>query len=147
MIPNFFNKRPIPEKLPEEMESVIEELRGVIGKEECLRWAYEIMIQRYRGYRFRTYWRFGEAFETDVEKLWQKTGFLHCHNMNYLFRILLVKSGWFGDDDIKLKYSLVWYISPHQYLQIKLDDNSFINVDIWNHNYGKKFGDYARGFH
>jgi len=147
MIPNFFSKKPIPDKLPLEMEKIVEELKRFESKEECLKQAYGIMAGRYRGYRMRTYIRIHEAFCTDLEKLWRKTGFLHCHVMNYLLRVLLVKSGWFQDDEIELKYSLVWYISPHQYLRVKVGDNKFINVDVWNAFYGKKFGDFARGFH
>ena len=147
MIPNFFRKKPIPDKLPAEMEQIVEELKHLNSKEECLKRAYEIMIGRYRGYRFRTYWQLHKAWEMDLEKIWKKTGFLHCHAMNYLLRVLLVKSGWFQDDDIQLKYSLVWYVSPHQYLRVKIEDNKFVNVDVWNYNYGKKFGDYAHGFH
>lgn len=147
MIPNFFRKNQIPDKLPVEMEKIVAELKQTGSQEECLRRAYEIMVRRYRGFRFRTYLRIHEAFETDLEKMWKKTGFLHCHVINFLLRVLLVKSGWFQDADIKFKYSLVWYVSPHQYLQIKVGENKFINVDVWNYHYGKKFGDYARGFH
>jgi hypothetical protein len=147
MIPNFFSKKPIPDQLPFEMQTIVEELKLSANKEECLKQAYKIMTSRYRGFRFRTYIKIYEAFETDLEKLWCKTGFLHCHVINYLLRVLLVKSGWFDDDDIQLKYSLIWYVSPHQYLQVKVGENKFINVDTWNHHYGKRFGDYARGFH
>ncbi len=105
------------------------------------------MTEKFRGYRFRTYTKIHLAFETNLGKLWQRTGFTHCHTMNYLLRVLLIKSGWFDDDDIKLKYSLVWYISPHQYLRVMVGENKYLNVDVWNHHYGKRFGDYARGFH
>lgn len=129
------------------MEKIVEELKQATGKEECLRRAYEIMIKRYRGFRFRTYIQIHKAFHSDLERLWNKKGFMHCHVMNFLLRVLLIKSGWFSEDDIELKYSLVWYISPHQYLRVRVGENKFINVDVWNAFYGKKFGDYARGFH
>lgn len=147
MIPNFFKKQPIPEKLPTEMEKIIQVLKATTSQEGCLRLAHETLISKYYGSRLKTYGRIYEIFETDVERLWSKSGFLHCHVLNYLLRILLIKSGWFSDDDIKLKYSLVWYISPHQYLQIKTKENKVINVDIWSYIYGNKLGDYARGFH
>ena len=147
MLLNFFTKLPIPNKIPEEMQKIAEELSRSASKEDCLKSAYEIMTQKYRGYRFRTYTKIHLAFETDLEKLWQRTGFMHCHAINYLLRILLIKSGWFDDSDIRFRYSLVWYISPHQYLRVKVGDDKCLDVDIWNHHYGKEFGDYAHGFH
>ena len=147
MIPNLCYKIKIPDKIPNEMQQVVDELKKSKSKEECLRRAYEVLTKKYRGYRFRTYLKIWLVFVTDLEKLWQRTDFLHCHTMNYLLRALLIKSGWFSEDDIKLKYSLVRYISLHQYLEIKVALDKFINVDIWNANYGKGLGDYAHGFH
>ena len=67
-------------------------------------------------------------------------------NLNYLFMIFLVKSG-FDYKDINPKWTLVYYLSPHQYLNIKINKKKPINVDSWGKSYGIKFGDYARGFH
>jgi len=86
-------------------------------------------------------------FISDVDKIWAKKGFLHCNVLNYLMRILLIKSGLFNEKDIKLKWTLVWYVSPHQYLEIKINPNEIINVDLWANAYGVCFGDYAHGFH
>ncbi len=147
MLPNFFTKLPIPDKIPDAMQKIAEELGRSVNKEDCLKRAYEIMTQKFRGYRFRTYIKIHLAFEADLEKLWARAGFMHCHTMNYLLRVLLIKSGWFDDLDIQFGYSLVWYVSPHQYLCVRVGDDQYINVDVWNHHYGKKFGDYARGFH
>ncbi|MBT4541212.1 hypothetical protein HOC35_06900 [Candidatus Woesearchaeota archaeon] len=66
--------------------------------------------------------------------------------MNYLLRLLLVKSKHFKEKDIVHKYSLVYYTSPHQYLNVKISKNKTINVDIWGAANGIKFGDYANGF-
>ncbi len=105
------------------------------------------MTTKYRGYRLKTYLNFFQIFIFDITKLWNRTGFIHCHNANYLMRILLVKSGFFKNSDIQNKWTLVWYFSPHQYLQIKLNNGSTINIDIWGSAYGVKFGNYAHGIH
>jgi hypothetical protein len=119
---NFFSKTKIPEKLPEEMQKIINEMKQLSSQEQCLRKVYDIMANRYRGYRFKTYTRLSQIFRFDIQKLWGKIGFIHCHNANYLMRILLVKSGFFNNNDIENKWTLVWYISPHQYLRVKLDN-------------------------
>ncbi|MEW6610493.1 MAG: hypothetical protein AB1352_02620 [Patescibacteria group bacterium] len=146
MIPNLFKKEPIPEKLPVDMMKVVEELKRCQNQDECLQRAYDILTTKYRGYKFRTYTRFWEMFETDLDKLWARSGFLHCHLMDYLMRVLLVKSGWFRDEDLVLKITFIWYISIHQHLLVHMRDGRQIHVDIWYAHYGKKLGDYARGF-
>ena len=125
MIPNLFSKLKIPEKLPKDMQRVVEQLKKSKNKEDCLKKAYYIITRKYRGYHVKTYTHFFKVFITDVNKLWDKRGFLHCTHMNYLMRILLVKSGFFKDDEVTPKLTLVWYKSIHQYLSIKINRNKY----------------------
>ena len=94
-----------------------------------------------------TYLKLWRVWEIDLNKIWLRSGFLHCTAMNYLLRILLIKSGWFKEDDIRLGFSMIWYISIHQYLKVRLAPAEWMKVDIWYHYYGKKLGDYGHGFH
>lgn len=156
---DLLSKTPIPNKLPKQMQETINELKTSLDKEDCLRRAYEILIAKYRSQRIKTYTKLFNVFSNDIDKMWSQTGFLHCTNMNYLMRTLLIKSGFFNDSDIALKWTMVWYISPHQYIQVNMgmspnallsrnsQNNKKINIDIWGKSYGIKFGDYARGFH
>lgn len=143
---DLFSKTPIPDVLPDEMRETISDISNSSDKKDCLKKAYGILAAKYRGYKIKTYTKLFEIFLRDLAALWGRSGFLHCTNINYLLRILLVKSGFFTDDDIRLRWTLVWYISPHQYVQVKVG-NQWINVDIWAHAYGVKLGDYARGFY
>jgi len=143
----FFSKTKIPKNLPKEMQKIIHKIKELSNQKQCLRNVYEIITDRYRGYRFETYTKLFQMFTLDVQKLWNGTNFIHCNNANYLMRILLVKSGFFNNNNIENKWTLVWYISPHQYLRIKLNNRQYINIDIWGAAHGIKFGDYAHGFH
>jgi hypothetical protein len=145
---NFFlSKTSIPESLPEGMQMVIEQLKNSLNQEDCLKNAYEIMTKKYRGYRVKTYSQLYKVFESDLEKMWERNGFMHCHSLNYLMRILLVKSGHFENGAIENRWTAIWYISPHQYLNVRLENGNSVNVDIWGAVYGIEFGDYAHGFH
>lgn len=143
---DLFGKTSIPRVVPDDMRRAIDELKRAKNKSDCLRRGYEILIGKYRGYRLKTYLRLGEVFGVDIDELWNKKDFLHCTNINFLMRILLIESGHFREDEVRIRWTLVWYISPHQYLQIKVD-NSWVNVDIWGYTHGIKFGDYAHGFY
>lgn len=143
---DFFVRTPLPVEMPSEVMEIVDDLKKSPGKEDCLRKVYFLLSSKYQGARVKTYLKLPLVFKKDVCFLWNQDGFLHCTNINYLARILLIESGFFKEEDIVLKWTLVWYISPHQYLRVKMIDDEFINVDIWAKNYKIEFGDYARGF-
>lgn len=143
---DLFLKTPVPDVLPDEMQKIVDEMKKSLNKDDCLKMAYNIMIEKFRGYRIKTYLKLFDVFESDIAVLWNKNGFLHCNNMNYILRILLIKSGFFVEDDIRLRWTQIWYISPHQFVQVRID-GKWINIDIWAHAYGINFSDNAHGFH
>ena len=147
MIPNIFYRPRLPKKLPPGMRRWVDQLRGAPSKETCLRRAYALMSKKYRGYRIKTYTQLLNIFRTDLDTLWNQHGFLHCTTMNYLFRVLLVKSGQFSESDLRFRWCLVWVVSPHQYLQVRIRPGIWIDVDLWGKAYGIKLGDHAQGFH
>ena len=144
---HFLSKTKIPDELPKSMENAIEELKRTSSQEECLKKAYEIMTKRFRGHRFKTITRIPQIFSFDIESFWNTPGFMLCHNMAWLLRILLVKSGHFENEDLISKWTQVWYISPHNYLKVKMKSGKVINVDTWGASQGIKFGEYAHGIH
>lgn len=139
---DLFSKTPLFDNLPLAIREPIDTLKHCADKQQCLERAYQILAGKYHGDLLKTYTRFWLIFERDLDKLWNRSGFMHCANVNYLLRTLLVKSGFFVEADIRLRWTLVWYFSPHQYLQAKIGDK-WINVDIWGGHYGIKLGDYA----
>jgi hypothetical protein len=143
---NFFHKRQVPDNLPAAMEDAVANLKECKNQEDCLSIAYSLLTKKYFGARIKTYTHFFDLFIDDPNTLWQKNGFLHCTNSNHLLRILLLKSGFFRDEDISTLWTLIWYISPHQYLSIKMQDGRTINIDMWSKTYGVAFGNYAHGF-
>ena len=147
MLPHLICRNKIPEKLPKEMDFIVKRLKKAKNKEECLKKAYDILSKKYRGYKWRTYTRIHELFMRDVNKIWAKKVFLHCTNINYLLRILLIKSGFFKEGDIKLKWTTLYLLSPHQYVIVRINKKKYINIDIWAKPYGIKLGDHAHGTH
>jgi hypothetical protein len=146
MFPNFFKKEVLPTELNSTFNSIVKHLDACSNKEEALKEAYNIIANRFSSSRFKIFIKLKRGFVKNPDKMWEKK-FLYCFQVNYLLRMFLVKSKWFKDEDIKLKFSFVYYIIPHQYLKIKVADNQYMNIDPWGYDYGIKFGDYLYGFH
>ncbi len=142
----LFGKSALPLDVSSEMSEELARLQKCRTKELYLKEAYNLITTRYESGRVDTVLRIHELFSASTGDLWNRNGFLHCTNQNYLLAVLLVKGGHFRESDIRPKWTLIAYFSPHQYLKIRLDRDTWINVDCWGRHYGVRFGDYARGF-
>jgi hypothetical protein len=143
----FLSKTKVPEKIPKGMQEAILHLKSCKNQWDCLEKAHGIMAQKYHGEHFGTFLKFPKIFESDLEKMWSRSGFMHCHNLNFLMRILLVRSGFFQNDKIENKWTTIWLIFPHQYLRVKLKNGETTEVDVWGAAHGIRLGDHAYGFH
>jgi len=146
MIPNLFSKEPIPEKIPKDMEKKIKEFVKGKNKEEFLKESFFYLASRYSGSRINFVLKFGRLFEKNIFAIWSYRTYVHCTTMNYIFRIMLVKSGLFKDDDITLKLTNSWYVMVHQYLDIQFSENKHVTLDPWNYPFGIDYGKYGHGF-
>ena len=90
MIPHLFSKEPISKITDKNLQQAIIYVKHAHSKEEALKRAFKIIVNKYKGYRFRTYIFFWEALEKNPNKLWQRTGFMHCTHQNFLLRVLLI---------------------------------------------------------
>ena len=59
---------------------------------------------------------------TDLRTLWEKKGYLHCHQHNILIQKLLIETERFNKKDFKFKLTSV-YSEIHQYLKVNVSDN------------------------
>lgn len=116
----------VPDEIPAEMEKVCSDLRECKNQSETVRKAYEIVTSRFAVSRLHTYLRLGALMDKNLHSVWHRTEYLHCTHLNHLMKVLLVHSGWFHSRDIRIRWTLVWGISPHQYLRIRLNDGSHI---------------------
>jgi len=120
-------------------------LKKTKTKRACCKQAYYLLTARYHGQRLKTYLFAYRIFEKKREKILKRKGFLHCTSLNFLLRELLLESGKFSQRDIRTKWTLTWWISPHQYLEVRTEDGWQV-VDCWGKKYGIPYGKCARGF-
>jgi hypothetical protein len=142
---NLFYKEPIPKIRNKGLAAAINKLSKQKDNKYAVEQALEILAKKYKSKRFSTYIFFYKIFENNPNKLWTRTGFMHCNQQNFLLRLLLVKSGKVEDSEIKFGYSMIWYMSLHQYLKIKVGD-IYLAADPWNYSRGAALGKYASGF-
>ncbi len=144
---DFFLQNPeIPPTTHPQLKAAINKLKHMSSEKKAIEAAFELLAKKYKSGRFRTYLYFWRAFETDPNRLWDRQGFLHCHQQNFLLRLLLVKSGWIRAESLRPGYSLVWYVSPHQFLVYQKGKHRRLALDPWNYHHGTKIGEYATGF-
>lgn len=134
------------EVLPESMRLLAKEIGREPSQEAALRYAYDALGKKYRGYRILTFLRLDCLFIHNLSTLWERSGFLHCHHLNYLLRTLLVASGKFQNDAIVAHWTQIWLFSPHQYLTVEFADGRKVEVDLWGLVYGIPYGSHAHGF-
>jgi hypothetical protein len=124
---------------------IAKDIQRVRTQEMALRSAYDLVSSRFEASRWKTFGQFWKFFRTDLEKLWKKKGFIHCTHMNRILKRLLVESGQFKESDITFKWTVLSFVSPHQYVEVKMKSGKKIAVDVWGKAYGIPFGEYARG--
>lgn len=146
MIPDLFSKYPIPEKLPDEMEATIKELSQGATKKVYLEKVFHLLGDRHRGHRFNVASHFCLLWKMDLGWLWKRRGYFHCTQLNYLLRVMLVRSDLFTENEVELKWSQVLFLTPHRYLRVRMSQDTYINADLWAYRFGMPLGQYAYGF-
>jgi hypothetical protein len=136
-----FHKDELPAHIPLGMQKEIERLRShAENKEDFLVKSLELLTTRYSGAMLRTITQLDLLFK-DIDWVWKHRGFVHCTQQNLMLRIFLVRSGYFSDDDIRLRHTFFW-LDIHQYMQLKLN-GQWVNVDPWATFRGKPIGEHA----
>ncbi len=136
-----FKKSGLPDKIPQEMQKEINRLKKrAKSKREFLLLAYGYLGKRFHGGRFRTFTHFGLMFKP-IGELWSRKGFVHCTAHNHFLRIFLVKSGFFREEEIRLRHTFINF-NIHQYVQVYLDGR-WTDVDLSGISFNVPFGKHA----
>ena len=148
-IPNLLSKAKIPRRLPSEMKKEVKKLKKLKSSSAVLREAYNFIAETFGKYsrRHMVVARFFRLFLKDVGALWsykyKGDHFLHCLQLNYLLRVLLIKSGKFKEKDIGLVDIFHMPFSIHQYLVVRVG-KKWVDVDVWYSKLGVPFGQHRK---
>ena len=148
VVPNYgWKKTPLPHGISDQLLREIESLAKMYRTPDMfLRAAFELISKRYPvKSRIGVIRHPFSVFVKSPEKLWNMHGsYLHCHQMNLLLRIFLVKSNLFKDEHIEPHYSIL-NLFTHQYLHVKVDDDTLF-IDPWAFKFRVPFGKFAQGW-
>ena len=144
-IPNLGYRRKIKGKIPifvrQEMIKIGENSKT---KREVLEKVLEFQHKYFYSEMRQVYRQFFLLFEGNFQKLWNKKGFLHCHQQNFVLRVLLLQTKRFKEEDIRLKVTFC-YFNIHQYMKLKVDDET-IKVDPFAISLGYHIGEVLPNF-
>lgn len=145
-----WRKEKLPEDIPAVWQSEIDNLKKrAASRQEFLSLAYDYLGQKYTYSappffrRFQVFPNFPTLF-TSLSGLYERKGFMHCTQLNLLLRLFLTKSGFFREEDIRIKHVFVNFFI-HQYLQIKVD-GAWLDVDLFGYSSGLKIGQSLKFF-
>ena len=133
LIPNLGRKRKLDESLPKDVsEKMIKIGKSSKTKMDVLEQVVDFMLQKFHSKFSQAIPQFSLLFEKSFNKLWEKGGFLHCHQHNLILRYLLLGTKRFTEDDIKIRITHC-YATIHQYFKInvseKKKEKKWISVD------------------
>jgi len=131
----------IPEQLPDDFEAAITELNRSTDNLEFIQKAYDFVNSRYTSLSYKYLTQPEKLFTTNAEEIWYQTGYQPCDKQTYILQLILIKSGRFQPNEIKIRSILS--LRPHQYLEINLNQSK-IALDMWGADHGVAFGNYYK---
>lgn len=151
VIPHLgFKKDSLPKNIPVGWQKEIEFLKNKANNaEEFLFLTYNYLGQKY-SYKSRPFFRRFKIFPNfrtlflGLDELYRRKGFMHCTQLNFLLCLFLINSGFFKEEDIRLKHVFVNFFI-HQYAQVHLN-NKWVDVDIFDYSNGLKIGEHLKTF-
>lgn len=145
VIPHLgFEPEKIPDNIPTGMLFEIERLKNESADAgEFLEKAWGFIGDQYHSERLNTVFKFGYLFKSP-EEIWNMRGYIPCTQSSFLFRIFLVKSGFFREQDIIARHNFVNFCI-HQYLRIWINDR-WLDIDVGEKKRGMKLGQHLKWF-
>lgn len=137
-----FWKERVPKMVPRSLDAKI---RGLKMKskspEKFVRASYDLLRKKYHGSHALTFLRPDIVFSRNLEKMWSRSGYLSCNQVNWILYIMLVRSGFFSEGDVRFRCTITPRLMIHQYAEVRLG-SKWIPVDVWASRYNRSFGEH-----
>ena len=144
VIPNLwwkrrYDKNDIPKDVMRKMMAI-----GKTGtKRKVLEKALKLQYTRFYAKTMQVWVQWRIWFVSSFRELWNKGGFIHCHQHDLVLRHLLLASGRFKEEDIKIRITN-YRLNIHQYILVNVGENGkkdWIKVDAFAVGIGYDIGE------
>lgn len=127
-----FERYNLPTDLPVEIRNTISTLENrSTDKQSYLQAVYDVVLDKnlhqWKHTRFKAATRLPRAFVKDLNEIWETQDFVFCMAINFVVFVLLAKSKFFKEDDVRVRHVFANFII-HQYLQVKVGEK-WVDVD------------------
>ncbi len=140
VIPHL-KQTPLPEKLPRDLQQIIQDLKKKHPtKEAFLKAAYGVVTTRFTGTMTGQFRHPRITLSKDINKIWNTPGIQPCTTQNFVLRTMLIKSGLFKKSEIRNFHAIV-RANIHQIIGIKIN-NKWVYTDPWAKYYNTPLGEY-----
>jgi hypothetical protein len=142
----FFVPDKIPANIPNDMQKIVDALGNESTSDmDFLQKAYDAVNSHYTSPSMGYLKEPQRLIEKNLDNIWANTGYFPCDKQNYVLKVMLVKSRWFNETDVKETFTSC-IITPHYYLKIKMNNGTYIDADMWGADHGYKLGEHAGGY-
>ena len=130
-----------PAEVPNEVREAIADLESKTADQQAyLQAVYDLVLEKtlhqWQHTRFKAGTRIYRIMVRDLKEIWSTPGFIYCGPINFAVFVLLVKSRYFTEQDIRVRHVFLNFV-PHQYLQVKVGDK-WTDVDLAGSGIRKK---------
>ncbi len=137
-----FWKSGLPKNIPASLDAKIHELkRKNKSSESFLKAVYDLLRKKYHGSHALTFLRPDVVFSRNLGRMWARSGYLSCNQVNWILYIMLVRSGFFSEGDVRFRCTVTPRLMIHQYAEVRLR-GKWTPVDVWASRYNRSFGEH-----
>jgi hypothetical protein len=135
-------RKPLPSRIPKDLEDTIHQLeRQTSTPYEFVREVIAYVLSQQKPSRISALRSLKFLLVSDAKHLLRRRGFLFSYQLSYLARLLIARSEYFSDSDIRFRYTILNF-RLHHYLQVFIA-GQWYDVDAVGVSYGVRLGRHA----
>ena len=138
VLPNYLIYKPKHKITSKKLKEVVKKLDKIKDDERFAKGALNFLKSKYQVSGPITFFaHLHKLFWHNPNKIIERSGFSYCHVQNMMLKTILLESGRFKEEDIKMKLTFTGVI--HQYLVVKVN-GGWIEFDPWGYEKGVPYG-------
>jgi hypothetical protein len=136
--------KPLPARIPAHLKQAIAQIeKNSKHPHNHIKGCADYILSQNHSHRAGTLIHLPAAFEADANTLIKREGYMHGHHLTYLMRLMLAKSPFFTEADLRVRYTTLNGLI-HPYLQARVA-GQWYDIDLVGVSRGLSLGKVAWG--